>query len=189
MLPWNADDYGPVFASFLDNDRLPELGPGKPDHAVHSRLSSLTTPRAFEHARISDPVMAEACLAGLWLFHDFLDESHTISQSIDNSTGSYWHGLMHRREPDFGNSKYWFRSVGSHPIFSSLADSAREMSLAEENGGPPFLSKNSRWDPFAFIDLCEECVAGRSRYEMLCRRIQRMEWNLLFDFTYRHAIG
>lgn len=174
MPQWNANDYGPVFASMLDQDRLSELGPGSPNRAKHSDLSSLTTSRAFEHSRIADAAMAEACLAGLWLYHDFLDESHTISQSIDNSTGSYWHGLMHRREPDFANSKYWFRSVGNHPVFTSLADAARDLTLAKESSNPPFLSKNSRWDPFAFIDLCEECVSGRSSHEMLCRRIQRV---------------
>ena len=49
--------------------------------------------------------MASACLAGLWLYHDYLDESHAVSQSIHTPAGSYWHGLMHRREPDFANPK------------------------------------------------------------------------------------
>ena len=46
--------------------------------------------------------MAACCLCGLWLLHDFLDESHSLSQEITTDTGSYWHGIMHRREPDYG---------------------------------------------------------------------------------------
>ena len=65
--------------------------------------------------------MAEGCLAGLWLLYDFLDESHTISQSLDTLEGSYWHGIMHRREPDYENAKYWFRRVPVHPIHAELA--------------------------------------------------------------------
>src|SRR5256885_1727176 len=38
---------------------------------------------------------ADALLSGLWLWHDWLDSSHTISQSINNATGSFWHAIMH----------------------------------------------------------------------------------------------
>src|SRR5258706_16358356 len=41
---------------------------------------------------------ADAMLAGLWLWHDWLDESHQISQSLHSATGSFWHAIMHRRE-------------------------------------------------------------------------------------------
>ena len=64
--------------------------------------------------------MALACMAGLWLRHDFLDESHRISQDLENPSGSYWHGIMHRRELDFSNAKYWFRRVGMHRVFEPL---------------------------------------------------------------------
>src|SRR4051812_17852899 len=113
----NANDYPPVIAALLQDDRLAELGPGSLNRSMHSSLFGLTLAKVFAPARIANQEMAEACVAGLWLYHDFLDESHTISQSIHNATGSYWHGLMHRREPDFSNSKYWFQRVGEHPVF------------------------------------------------------------------------
>jgi hypothetical protein len=34
---------------------------------------------------------AEGALAGLWLWHDGLAESHAISQSMHDPTGSFWH--------------------------------------------------------------------------------------------------
>src|SRR5688500_9241102 len=63
---------------------------------------------------------AGAMLAGLWLWFDWLDESHTVSQGIDTPAGSYWHAIMHRREGDFGNSKYWFARCRNHPSFATL---------------------------------------------------------------------
>src|SRR5687768_17175198 len=41
---------------------------------------------------------ARAILAGLWLFFDYLDESHKVSQALETPSGSFWHAIMHRRE-------------------------------------------------------------------------------------------
>ena len=38
-------------------------------------------------------------------------------------------------------------------------------------------------------DLCEQVERGQSSAEMLCRHIQAREWELLFDFCYRQALG
>ena len=54
--------------------------------------------------------------AGLWLYVDDLDRSHRVSQSLEDTTGSYWHGIMHRREGDFSNSHYWMRRATEHPL-------------------------------------------------------------------------
>lgn len=180
--------YGPVIASLLAETRVPPLGPGEENLAMRDRLAGAGIDELFAHTRVVDRSMAEACLSGLWLYHDFLDESHTISQSISSSTGSYWHGIMHRREPDFGNSAYWFRRVGSHPIFPDLADAAREVAgstqgLKEAAG----LRDVGSWDPFAFIDLCQTCYHAPGPDQDLCRQVGLVEWQLLFDFSYRNA--
>src|SRR5262245_57729481 len=64
---------------------------------------------------------ADALLAAFWLRYDWLDESHRISQGIETPTGSMWHAIMHRREGDFSNSKYWYRRTDGHPAFQLLA--------------------------------------------------------------------
>src|SRR5262245_42828676 len=66
----------------------------------------------------------KSMLSGLWLYHDWLDESHRISQSIDTPTGSFWHAIMHRREGDFSNSKYWYARCANHPAMAPLAAAA-----------------------------------------------------------------
>jgi hypothetical protein len=171
--------YGPAIAKLIAADRLSPLGPGTPDEAARSLLATLDLDQAVSPRSIRDRDMARACLAGLWLEHNCLDESHTISQDIDTPTGSYWHGLMHRREPDASNAAYWFRRVGDHPIFADLAEEARTLGLQGKSG---------RWDPFAFIDLCEKHRDTESPEEETLRRVQRREWELLFDFCYRAAV-
>src|SRR5690554_29628 len=63
---------------------------------------------------------AIALMAGLHLWNDSLDASHSYAQQIeDDATGSYWHAIMHRMEQDYSNSKYWFRLAGNHPVKQS----------------------------------------------------------------------
>ena len=181
-------DHGPVFAALLAEPRLAPLGPGTPNESMRSRLAALDVSEAFAPHMIADLDMMRACLAGLWLYHDFLPESHGISQEINTPTGSYWHGLLHRREPDFANSKYWFNRVGRHPVFEPLRQEAARQA-AGASGEAAFLTTQKNWDPFAFVDLCESSYAESSRWHALCRQIQHVEWQLLFDHSFRGAIG
>ncbi len=190
MKKFDSNSYGQLFANLLQEERLNPLGPGTPNTKMRPALAALTIEKVFAPNQIVDTDMARACLAGIWLYHDFLDESHQISQSIATTTGSYWHGIMHRREPDFSNSKYWFHRVGEHPIFASLQEEAAELAAANTpHDSTNFLRQQKKWDPFAFVDLCEACVERRSPAETLCRQIQQAEWRLLFDYCYHEAVG
>ncbi|MBW3597367.1 MAG: hypothetical protein KY475_08840 [Planctomycetes bacterium] len=187
MFPFDPQSYGPEAAALLD-DRLPDLGPGEQNRAARPQLERLTEESLLAGREVADRDMARCCLSGLWLAHDFLDESHRISQEISTPEGSYWHGIMHRREPDFSNAKYWFGRVGEHPVFAPLCESARE--LAEQCETTPdsaFLGRQETWDPFRFIDLCEASYRRPSGDAELCRRIAREEWRLLFDHCWRQA--
>ena len=181
--------YPAPIAELLAAERLNPLDAGTPNAAARASLQTLTVPAAFAPRAVRDQEMARACLAGLWLYHDYLDESHRLSQEIETPTGSYWHGLMHRREGDFGNSKYWFRRVGTHPVFEPLGLAAAALAGPEPTSAARFLATQTRWDPFAFIDLCAAVVAGQSDCAELCQRVQQAEWRLLFEHCYRQAVG
>jgi len=183
-------NYTPAINALLKEKRLNPLGPGTPNEAARAQLAALTVESALAPETVKDQDMAAACLAGLWLYHDFIDQAHTICQDIDTPSGSYWHGIVHRREPDFDNAKYWFRRVGRHPIFEPLQLSAQELALAAKpDPSAAFLTTQSSWNPFAFIELCAEVERRRSRSEQLCRQIQAREWELLFAFCFRAAVG
>jgi len=187
MLPLDPNAFGPTVAPLLAGDRLPDLGPGRPNLAAKPFLQALT-PKTLFSAGVSDPEMTRACLAGLWLLHDFLDESHEISQEIDTPTGSFWHGIIHRREPDYGNSKYWFRRVGVHAVFEPLRREAARLAMCAPQRAA-FLATQPAWDPFAFVDLCEASAAEGTTCHTLARRVQRVEWDLLFAHCCEHAMA
>ncbi len=192
MFEFNAIDYGNTVAALLDFPLSSELGPGKPNAAAKSALHAVSTKTLFGTKRVVDEQMGKACIAGLWLWHNFLDESHSISQEIGTSTGSFWHGIMHRREPDPSNAKYWFRKVGQHPVFSPLQEHAAELASTKSqkpgwDDAASFLPTQAEWDPFAWIDLCEQARLGNNGCTALCLKVQQLEWQLLFDSCFRSA--
>lgn len=191
MLSFHPEQYGAALAALLDPARPDDLGPGKPNDAARAGLKALTLETAFAGQKIVDRSAARCCLAGVWLLHNFFDESHAISQEIETPDGSYWHGILHRREPDYGNAKYWFRRVGTHPIFPALAAEARREAQAEPALDPAgsYLAADSAWDPLRFVDLCEQIARGRSNAVEVCLSIARIEWQLLFEHCYRQALG
>lgn len=194
MTSFDPRKYGAIVAKLLAAPRLAELGPGSPDRRRYDNLKQLNVESLLAPAKVRDADMAAACLAGVWLYFDFLDQSHEISQGIATPTGSFWHGIMHRREPDYDNAKYWFRRVGTHPVFEPLCSAAREIAarLNSTGEGPipaaGFLATQTQWDAASFVDLCRQAAKDGSTCEPLCREIQHLEWQLLFDDCYRRAV-
>ena len=145
---------------------------------AHAQLSGKKAAELFPGAQAP-----EAALAGLWLYFSCFDESHQLAQDVHTHEGSLWHAILHRQEPDSGNSAYWFRRAGHHPIFEYLwnaADSilARFPQAEFRTGGT--------WDPFAFIMFCERArQQPGSPSERAALEIQRVEWQLLFDHCAR----
>jgi hypothetical protein len=179
--------YSPAVRDLLKADRTPPLGAGTPVRTAGEKLRALNLTSLFAPATVRDRTMASACLSGLWLWFDYLDESHSLSQEIHTAEGSFWHGIMHRREGDFANAKYWFARVRRHPVHWPLAESA--VGLARGVAGAPAWLARGPWDVDAFIDLCEECVTGRTELTTLCESLQRREWEVLFDHCYQRALG
>ncbi|MCC9640753.1 hypothetical protein LOC71_00585 [Rhodopirellula sp. JC740] len=104
--------------------------------------------------------------SGLWLLAGDLDRSHTISQDEGSSEGSFWHGIMHRREGDFGNAKYWFRRVGRHSILSDLSGMYPELHA----------------DADEFVDNVARAVRSGQIVDE-CLAVQWTEWQWLMNVS------
>jgi hypothetical protein len=191
MDTFDPQSYGPVFAPLVGFERRRALDTGTPNTSARAALERLEIKPAFAHVTrsIADRDMAACSLSAVWLLHDYLDESHTISQGIKTASGSFWHAIMHRREGDFSNAKYWFRHVGRHPVFDALGTRAAEWAARSESGTLDSLAPGGEWNPFAFVDLCEAARRGRGDLPERCLDLQQAEWELLFDHCYCAAVG
>jgi len=150
----------PAFSQFkvlLETTELAPLGPGPrpgvlPRDELLAKLGAL-----FSDAKIAGQ-RQQLITALILLWHDHLDASHSIAQEIENADGSFLHGIMHRREPDYGNAKYWFRRTGSHPAFPEIARRVKAL----PSPGLGQLDYDT-WDPYAFIDACQKFAGSQNK--------------------------
>ena len=161
----------------------PELGPG-PRAGVRSQPELNTALEGVFRAMKLQPPNQILVRALVWLWHDHLDASHTISQGIENTDGSLVHAIMHRREPDYSNSKYWWRRVGKHPCFPEIARQVTD--LLESKSERELLTKlvpRGEWDAFAFVDMCESSdgVMTSAKMSLVLREIQAIESKVLLE--------
>ncbi|MCH7904666.1 MAG: hypothetical protein IH944_08905 [Armatimonadetes bacterium] len=86
-------------------------------------------------------------VAGIWLYVDDLQKSHVVSQGLDDPTGAYWHAIMHRREGDFWNSKYWLRQTQRHEACASIDryDAERLVDMADANSPKTVELQRQEW--------------------------------------------
>lgn len=171
--------------ALLNTASLPALGPQQRAEAMSAadlsqRLNSAFAGSAFPHEQ------QQLIRSLLLLWHDHLDASHTISQAIENRDGSFIHAVMHRREPDYWNAKYWWRRVGDHPAFVAIARQSSELlNAVKAKNLSKLLTSAGKWNADGFVDLCEQAV---ERPELIAplQEVQRIETSVLLDHFLRN---
>jgi hypothetical protein len=134
-----------------------------------------------------------ALQAGLLQLHDQFDASHQRSQQVEGQGrrrhGDYWHAIHHRREPDYGNARYWLRHVGPHPVAREIVAGVRAAAAAADaQAEGQRLTVRGTFDPVQFTELVER-AASRSGTELtaFAEHVQWLEMFALLEQTARDA--
>lgn len=119
-----------------------------------------------------------AALALALLWHDDLDGAHQLCQAHeDDADCNYVHALLHRREGDFANAKYWFREVGNHPVHAAMVRVAAE-------SGHNTLATGGTWRPEAMVDACAAAVRHEPARQPDLTQLQAAEFRALAMYLF-----
>lgn len=167
----------------FETEDLAGLGPQRRASALSESEVRSRTQAAMDGAATPGPAR-DLILSAALLWHDHLDASHCVSQDIPSASGSFLHGIMHRREPDYSNGKYWFGRTGNHPTFAGIAE--RVAALLEGAGDFNLsgrLISNGDWDAYAMVDACADAEKGRLAPEekQLLLQVQQVEIQTLVE--------
>ncbi len=134
--------------------------------------------------------------AMLWLRIGIIDPPHEIVQAETTPLASYLHGVVHRLEGDYWNSKYWFRQVRDSRVLQSLSHSM-EGKLKEANlfsFATSFkIIQGSTFVPSEFVSACEQqchpCHQAMPDSESAAslELIGWAEWASLWELIYKDA--
>jgi hypothetical protein len=169
---------GPVDLLFGDSDLLKKLLPTEPSNASHLIAIRAATDLEISGGRpISDSARFPLVRAALFYACDAIAESHRIVQDAGGDEGAYWHGMIHRREGDFDNARYWFRRAGILPFFGELHHQAGNVAAV--------VASQSNWDPYLFTGLCEQDRFGDTDARSGLLKLQRIEFDVAFGYLWR----
>jgi hypothetical protein len=173
--------YSPFVNELLaEEDLLLRLRPTEPGHPDALRsIREVDDTTLTGGAVLANATLARLVRAGLLYAYDAIDESHRIVQEIRTDEGSYWHGMLHRREGDFENARYWFRRTG------------RLAAFAEMHGRTPgvsaLMARQTDWDPYVLVGQCEQARFGGDVDQKELVALQRIEFEVMFDQLWRGA--
>jgi hypothetical protein len=166
----------------LHQHTLDEPLPTEPtDYSIVVRLREAGDTALLGEAAPADPALVPLLRGALYYYHNALDYSHKEVQKVEGDTAAYWHGMVHRREGDFENARYWMRRAGEHPAFQEM--------LHRASDGSPNMARQPNWDPFLFINLCEQFKFGEIAYKKELGHLQREEFAVMFDYVWRRCVA
>lgn len=175
------DSYSDFIDRLLANpDLLRKLIPTQPlSWDLPGKIRDASDETIAGGRQVTDAKTFALVRGGLLYTVDDLDAAHRIFQDNSSDLGSYWHGMMHRREGDFDNARYWFRRAGRLPIFDRMHGAAANLSAN--------MAKQSSWDAYLLTGMCEQAKFGDTEAIPECVRLQRVEFGQMLDYCWRES--
>jgi hypothetical protein len=138
------------------------------EEEIDSLVRTLTAREAppLVPVRVHDPALTArieaiaqpAVRAVLHLMNDDIARAHAIAQAADGDpTLDYVHAIVHRRDGDWDNSKYWLSRAGAHSVLRAVhgperAASARFVDRCRDDADEKTLAQDQWRELAALLD-------------------------------------
>jgi hypothetical protein len=164
---------------------LARLAKGKPVAEGRKAVAALS-----ENDLGAKPQALPLIQAALYLCFDCFEESHNIANEHEGTVAGNWiHAILHRREPDASNSKYWYARVKwpakvTEAVGRDALALLRKLAIPELEPLAKKMERAKAWVPEAFVDLCDEFRQKEPQtpaYRALAG-IQEIEWRALAEY-------
>ncbi|WP_052476179.1 hypothetical protein [Cohnella kolymensis] len=180
----------PLIARLESRKNLPPLSPA---HIWHPGLDAeiAALPEAdLAAGRPDGELSAPAWKAALHLWNDSLEAAHSLIEHLDTQTGSAVHGIIHRREGDYDNARYWVRRTGDHPAYHSLQirvqAQLRQQRLPAGAVGEALAAMigQGSWNPYLFTNVIEiqETRSSDDTARHILEQLQQLELEAMLRY-------
>ncbi|TFE28115.1 hypothetical protein [Cohnella luojiensis] len=167
--------------------------PLTPEHVWHPGLDEKIAALSESQLGEGHPdglLSARAWKAALHLWNDSLHAAHELVEHLNTPTGAALHGIMHRREGDFDNAKYWFHLAGNHPSFHGLQARAAGFLMQQTIPHGPLrdplnkIATQGSWNPYLFLNAIaiQENHVREEESRVFLEHLQQLELEAFMRF-------
>lgn len=184
------DNRDRMLVRLMKRRSLPALLPDYVWHpGVHEEIAAISEAELAE-GHPDGWLSARAWKASLHLWNDNLSAAHDIVEHMNTPTGAALHGIVHRREGDFDNARYWFRMAGDHPAFHGLQSRAVSFLQGQRTVPGPLkdvfvqIAAQGSWNPYLFIGAIaiQNNQIGEPSSQDVLEQLQQLELESFMRF-------
>ena len=156
-----------------------------PLKAVENETSQASLQAVIDNRREIRGTRLEAVL---WLRIGMIDRPHELVQHGSNAMDCYLHGVVHRLEGDFWNSKYWFRQIIDKSLLESISSEVTTQLIGlneiEAARHLEIVDDCCKFSASHLVDACEGLNQGNHKNELkfsLLQLVCSFEWKALLE--------
>ena len=154
----------------------PGLGPAVRASALTANQVRSACEEALQQTTF-DAYRRDQLLALALCWHDRWEAAHELAQQQEGAQDmDFIHAILHRREPDRDNARYWLKQVGVHPAWKHLPPIAAAEGLTD-------LVQRGAWQADLFF---EHCLTASGTAIAPLVRLQAAELLALLDHLSLH---
>ncbi|MDX2225574.1 MAG: hypothetical protein SFY92_00525 [Verrucomicrobiae bacterium] len=147
---------------------------------IKSRIDQASDDLMLGGGRIADPAMVHCVRAGLYYLYDDLGPARDVIKMQTDPMSCYWMAMIYRRENEVSLARQLLDRIYFNPCANAIHRRVGEKY--------DLYARQLNWDPYLFLNQCEQLKFGMVELEPELRDIQNIEWTVCFEYCWNQAL-